>query len=108
MLATAVTLALLRLLLLPLFAGIYRMGAGLGPATAFLYAGPAVNALAIILTARILGVAAAFADATHRDPDTDAVQHIEALAAGGGFDPEVVKCLQACHLDGSLYADVVL
>ncbi len=41
---------------LPLFAGIYAMGAGLGPATAFLYAGPAVNALAIILTARVLGV----------------------------------------------------
>jgi uncharacterized membrane protein YraQ (UPF0718 family) len=41
---------------LPLFAGIYKMGAGLGPATAFLYAGPAVNVLAIILTARILGL----------------------------------------------------
>ncbi|MCK5786786.1 MAG: permease [Candidatus Sabulitectum sp.] len=41
---------------LPLFAGIYRMGAGLGPATAFLYAGPAINVLAIILTARILGI----------------------------------------------------
>ena len=41
---------------LPLFAGIYRMGAGLGPATAFLYAGPAVNVLAIVLTARILGI----------------------------------------------------
>lgn len=40
---------------LPLFAGIHRMGAGLGPATTFLYAGPAVNALAVILTARILG-----------------------------------------------------
>jgi uncharacterized membrane protein YraQ (UPF0718 family) len=40
---------------LPLFAGIYKMGAGLGPAIAFLYAGPAVNVLAIILTARILG-----------------------------------------------------
>jgi uncharacterized protein len=41
---------------LPLFGGIYANGAGLGPATAFLYAGPAINALAIILTARILGV----------------------------------------------------
>lgn len=41
---------------LPLFAGIYRMGAGLGPASAFLYAGPAINVLAIILTARVLGV----------------------------------------------------
>jgi len=40
---------------LPLFAGIYARGAGLGPATAFLYSGPAVNVLAIILTARILG-----------------------------------------------------
>ena len=40
---------------LPLFAGIYRMGAGLGPASAFLYAGPAINVLAIILTARVLG-----------------------------------------------------
>lgn len=41
---------------LPLFAGIYRMGAGLGPASTFLYAGPAINVLAIILTARVLGV----------------------------------------------------
>jgi len=40
---------------LPLFAGIYRMGAGLGPATAFLYSGPAINVLAIILTAKVLG-----------------------------------------------------
>ena len=40
---------------LPLFAGIYKMGAGLGPATAFLYSGPAINVLAIILTARVLG-----------------------------------------------------
>jgi uncharacterized membrane protein YraQ (UPF0718 family) len=41
---------------LPLFTGIYRMGAGLGPATAFLYSGPAINVLAIVLTARILGM----------------------------------------------------
>ncbi len=40
---------------LPLFAGIYRMGAGLGPATAFLYSGPAINVLAIAMTARVLG-----------------------------------------------------
>ncbi len=42
--------------ILPLFAGIYRMGAGIGPASAFLYAGPAINVLAILLTARVLGV----------------------------------------------------
>jgi len=41
---------------LPLFAGIYGMGAGLGPASAFLYAGPAINVLAIIFTARVLGL----------------------------------------------------
>src|SRR5512134_2831773 len=40
---------------LPLFASIYRRGAGLGPATAFLYSGPAINVLAMILTARVLG-----------------------------------------------------
>ena len=41
---------------LPLFAGIYRRGAGLGPASAFLYSGPAINVLAIILTSRVLGL----------------------------------------------------
>jgi hypothetical protein len=40
---------------LPLFAGIYTRGAGIGPATAFLYSGPAINVLAIVLTARVLG-----------------------------------------------------
>ena len=40
---------------LPLFAGIYTRGAGIGPATAFLYSGPAINVLAISLTAKILG-----------------------------------------------------
>lgn len=41
---------------LPMFAGIYRVGAGLGPASAFLYSGPALNILAIFLTARVLGL----------------------------------------------------
>jgi len=40
---------------LPMFAGIYKLGAGLGPATAFLYSGPAINILAIFLSARVLG-----------------------------------------------------
>lgn len=42
---------------LPLFAGIHKRGAGLGPAVTFLYAGPAVNILAMILTASVLGIA---------------------------------------------------
>jgi len=41
---------------LPIFSGIYKRGAGIGPATAFLYSGPAINVLAIILTARVLGM----------------------------------------------------
>ncbi len=41
---------------LPMFAGIYRVGAGLGPAAAFLYSGPAINVMAIFLTARVLGL----------------------------------------------------
>ncbi len=40
---------------LPLFAGIYSRGAGIGPATAFLYSGPAINVLAIVFTAKVLG-----------------------------------------------------
>jgi hypothetical protein len=42
--------------ILPLFAGITRKGAGIGPATAFLFSGPAINILAIVLTARVLGL----------------------------------------------------
>lgn len=53
---SGILLAVCSCTVLPLFAGIYRMGAGLGPATAFLYSGPAINVLAIILTARVLGL----------------------------------------------------
>jgi uncharacterized membrane protein YraQ (UPF0718 family) len=49
---------------LPLFASIYRRGAGLGPATAFLYSAPAINVLAAILTARVLGLQLGLARAT--------------------------------------------
>lgn len=41
---------------LPMFAGIYTMGAGLGPASAFLYSGPAINVLAVFLSSRVLGL----------------------------------------------------
>lgn len=42
--------------ILPLFAGLYFQGAGIGPATTFLYSGPAINILAIVLSARVLGL----------------------------------------------------
>lgn len=41
--------------ILPLFAGIYKKGSGIGPATAFLYSGPAINILAVVYTAQVLG-----------------------------------------------------
>ncbi|MBU1122677.1 MAG: permease [Candidatus Omnitrophota bacterium] len=52
---SGVILAVCSCTVLPLFSGIYKRGAGLGPAIAFLYSGPAINVLAIVLTARILG-----------------------------------------------------
>ena len=52
---SGMVLAVCSCTILPLFAGIYKKGAGIGPAITFLYAGPAINILAIILTARILG-----------------------------------------------------
>jgi hypothetical protein len=49
-------LAICSCTVLPLFSGIYKKGAGLGPAITFLYSGPAINLLAIILTTRVLGI----------------------------------------------------
>lgn len=49
------TLAVCSCTVLPLFSGIHKKGAGLGPAVTFLYSGPAINVLAIIMTARVLG-----------------------------------------------------
>jgi uncharacterized membrane protein YraQ (UPF0718 family) len=50
-----VVLAVCSCSVLPMFAGIYHLGAGLGPASAFLYSGPAINVLAVFLTGRVLG-----------------------------------------------------
>ena len=51
-----VVLAVCSCSVLPMFAGIYAMGAGLGPASACLYSGPAINVMAIFLSARVLGM----------------------------------------------------
>ena len=52
---SGVVLAVCSCSVLPMFAGIYTMGAGLGPASAFLYSGPAINVMAVFLSARVLG-----------------------------------------------------
>jgi hypothetical protein len=53
---SGIVLAVCSCSVLPMFAGIYTMGAGLGPASAFLYSGPAINVMAIFLSARVLGL----------------------------------------------------
>jgi len=69
---------------LPLFAGIWTRGAGLGPATAFLYSGPAINVLAIVLTARILGMELGTARARpSSSPRTRAVRIIARMLIAG-------------------------
>ena len=89
---------------LPLFAGIYRMGAGLGPATAFLYSGPAINILAIILTARILGLQLGIARAVGAIAFSVIIgllmafifrkEELEKIEAQAGFlEPEVARPL---------------
>jgi len=54
--ASGTILAVCSCTVLPLFKGIYKKGAGIGPAVAFLYSGPAINVLAIVLTAKVLGL----------------------------------------------------
>lgn len=53
---SGVILAVCSCTVLPMFAGIYKRGGGIGPATTFLYSGPAINLLAIVLTASVLGM----------------------------------------------------
>jgi hypothetical protein len=53
---SGIVLAVCSCSVLPMFAGIYTMGAGLGPASSFLYSGPAINVMAIFLSARVLGL----------------------------------------------------
>ena len=53
---SGVALAVCSCTILPMFAGLYKKGAGIGPATAFLFSGPAINVLAVVFTARILGL----------------------------------------------------
>lgn len=53
---SGIALAVCSCTILPMFAGLYKKGAGLGPATAFLFSGPAINILAVVFTARVLGL----------------------------------------------------
>ncbi len=70
---SGVVLAVCSCTVLPLFGGIYKRGAGLGPAIAFLYSGPAINILAIVYSAKLLGY------------DLGAARAIDAIAFAAGI-----------------------
>src|SRR6056297_7193 len=53
---SGIALAVCSCTILPMFAGLYKKGAGIGPATAFLFSGPAINVLAVVFTARALSL----------------------------------------------------
>ncbi len=79
---------------LPLFGGIYKRGAGLGPAIAFLYSGPAINVLAIVYSARLLGY------------DLGAARVVGALAfaAGIGLVMSLIYRKEESHKDAQAFA----
>jgi uncharacterized protein len=89
---------------LPLFGGIYRRGAGLGPAVAFLYSGPAINIMAIVVTAKVLGMELGLARAIGAilfAVVIGVIMHLiyrreeqaRAVANGRGFDGELSRPL---------------
>ncbi len=92
---SGVVLAVCSCTILPMFAGILKKGSGIGPATTFLYAGPAINILAIIYTASVLGWDLGFARALFAITMAIAIGLLmafffraydrELTAAGGGF-----------------------
>ncbi len=79
---------------LPMFAGIYQLGAGLGPATAFLYSGPAINILAIFLSARVLGFPIGFGRAVGAIIFAVVIGIIMALVFRKGERAKVTAALQ--------------
>lgn len=100
---------------LPIFAGIYLRGAGLGPAIAFLYSGPAINVLAIIMTARVLGLQLGVARTVSAVSLSiiigllmalifrkEEAQRIEALQADANDDEESIGLWRIVLLIGSL------
>ncbi len=79
---------------LPLFGGIYKRGAGIGPAIAFLYSGPAINVLAIVYTARLLGY----------DMGVARIVGVLAFAAGIGLLMSLIYRKEESHKDAQAFA----
>ncbi|QSG07647.1 permease [Halapricum desulfuricans] len=85
---SGVALAVCSCTILPMFAGLYKKGAGIGPATAFLFSGPAINVLAIVFTARVLGLPLGGARAFFAVAMAAGIGLTMALVFGSGDDSE--------------------
>jgi uncharacterized membrane protein YraQ (UPF0718 family) len=85
---SGVALAVCSCTILPMFAGLYKKGAGIGPATAFLFSGPAINVLAIVFTARVLGLPLGGARAVFSIVMAAAIGLTMAFVFGSGDDSE--------------------
>jgi len=119
--ASGSILAVCSCTVLPLFAGIYKRGAGIGPATAFLYSGPAINILAITLTARVLGPELGIARAVGAVALAIIIGALMALTFRGkesagtsgaelaqGLDVETVSLRRAALLIGMMVVGLIL
>lgn len=104
---------------LPLFGGIYRRGAGLGPAVAFLYSGPAINIMAIVVTAKVLGLELGLARAIGAIVFAvviGVIMHLiyrreeqaRAVASGRGFEGELSRPLGQIAVFFSLMVGILV
>ncbi|MEF8825348.1 MAG: permease [Halapricum sp.] len=103
---SGVALAVCSCTILPMFAGLYKKGAGIGPATAFLFSGPAINVLAIVFTARVLGLPLGGARAFFAIAMAGAIGLTMALVFGSSDDSESPEGQTVATDGGQAVADV--
>ncbi|MEF8781315.1 MAG: permease [Haloferacaceae archaeon] len=101
---SGVALAVCSCTILPMFAGLYKKGAGIGPATAFLFSGPAINVLAVVFTARVLGLPLGGARAFFAVAMAGGIGLTMALVFGSGADDESPEG-QTVATDGGVVAE---
>ncbi|MFW6018638.1 MAG: permease [Halapricum sp.] len=103
---SGVALAVCSCTILPMFAGLYKKGAGIGPATAFLFSGPAINVLAIVFTARVLGLPLGGARAFFAIAMAGAIGLTMALVFGSSDDSESPEGQTVATDGGQVVTDV--
>lgn len=99
---SGIALAVCSCTILPMFAGLYKKGAGLGPAVAFLFSGPAINVLAIVFTARILGLDIGLARAFFAIAMAAVIGVVMAMLFRGGDVSESADSAPTLSTDGGV------